>query len=31
MTSTSGDFYYYYSQAFEVYGLMEPYEEGRIK
>lgn len=30
MTSTSGNFYYYYPQSFEVYGLLEPYQEGDI-
>lgn len=30
MTSNTGNFYYYYPQAFEVYGLIEPYEEGSI-
>lgn len=30
MKSISGDFYTYFPQKFEVYGLLEPYEEGDI-
>lgn len=30
-TGGSGNYFVYHPQVFEVYGLMEPYEEGRIK